>query len=96
MRSEKGLAIHKFLILIVVLMMFVGVTTYVVMQDNGIHEREIEPLVEKALTTNSAKKLVFKDTLKILILQKPSVLVSEPVKEKGSLKNPSVEKIYLS
>lgn len=52
MRSEKGLAIHKFLILIVVLMMFVGVTTYVVMQDNGIHEREIEPLVEKALTTN--------------------------------------------
>ena len=52
MRSEKGLATHKFLILIVVLMMFVGVTTYVVMQDNGIHEREIEPLVEKALTTN--------------------------------------------
>ena len=52
MRSEKGLAIHKFLILIVVLMMFVGVTTYVVIQDNGIHEREIEPLVEKALTTN--------------------------------------------
>ncbi|MBQ7410369.1 MAG: hypothetical protein IJW20_03195 [Clostridia bacterium] len=45
MKSQKGMAIQKFVVLIVVLMMLLGVTTYVVMQDNGIYEREVEPLV---------------------------------------------------
>ncbi len=52
MRSEKGLATQKFLVLIVVLLMFLGVTTFVVMQDNGIYDREIKPLLENSKTTN--------------------------------------------
>lgn len=46
MRSQKGMSIVKFLIFIVVMMLLLGVTTYVVVQDNGIYEREIKPLIE--------------------------------------------------
>ncbi len=53
MRSEKGMATQKFLVLIVVLLMFLGVTTFVVMQDNGIYDREIKPLLEKSATTTN-------------------------------------------
>ena len=52
MRSEKGLAIQKFLVILVALLMLLGVTTFVVMQDNGIYDREIKPLLEKSATTN--------------------------------------------
>lgn len=52
MRSEKGLAIQMFLVVLVALLMLLGVTTYVVMQDNGIYDREIKPLLEKSATTN--------------------------------------------
>lgn len=45
MKSQKGMAMHKFLVLIVALMLLLGVTTYVVVQDNGIYEREVKPLV---------------------------------------------------
>ena len=54
MRSEKGLAIQKFLVILVALLMLLGVTTLVVMQDNGIYDREIKPLLEKSATTNEA------------------------------------------
>ena len=53
MRSEKGLAIQKFLVILVALLMLLGVTTLVVMQDNGIYDREIKPLLEKSATTSS-------------------------------------------
>lgn len=46
MRSQNGMSIVKFLIFIVVMMLLLGVTTYVVVQDNGIYEREIKPLIE--------------------------------------------------
>ncbi len=52
MRSEKGLGIVRLVIFIVALMLLLGVTTYVVMQDNGIYEREIKPLLEKNTSTN--------------------------------------------
>ena len=52
MRSEKGLATQKFLVILVALLMLLGVTTLVVMQDNGIYEREIKPLLEKNTSTN--------------------------------------------
>lgn len=45
MKSQKGMAIQKFVVLIVALMLLLGVTTYVVVQDNGIYEREVKPLV---------------------------------------------------
>ncbi len=45
MKSQNGLALHKFVVIIVVLMLILGATTYVVMQDNGIYEREVKPLV---------------------------------------------------
>lgn len=46
MKSENGMSIVKFLIVIVVLMLLLGVTAYVVIQDNGIYEREVKPLLE--------------------------------------------------
>ena len=55
MKSQKGMAIHKFVVLIVVLVMILGATAYVVLQDNGIYEREVKHLVnnlvEEAKTT---------------------------------------------
>lgn len=49
MKSQKGMAIQKFVVLIVALMLLLGVTTYVVMQDNGIYEREVKPLINNQL-----------------------------------------------
>ena len=49
MKSQKGMAIQKFVLLIVALMLLLGVTTYVVMQDNGIYEREVKPLINNQL-----------------------------------------------
>lgn len=46
MRSQSGMSILKFLILIVVLMLLFAVTAFVVLQDNGIYEREVKPLIE--------------------------------------------------
>lgn len=55
MKSQNGMAIHKFVVLIVVLVMILGATAYVVLQDNGIYDREVKPLVnnivEEAKTT---------------------------------------------
>ncbi len=55
MKSQSGMAIQKFVVLIVVLVMILGATVYVVFQDNGIYEREVKPLVnnlvEEARTT---------------------------------------------
>lgn len=53
MRSEKGMSPVKFLIFLAVMMLFLGVTTYVVMQENGIYDREIKPLLQnQAENTN--------------------------------------------
>lgn len=52
MRSEKGLGIVRLVIFIVAMMLLLGVTTYVVVQDNGIYDREIRPLLEKSSNTN--------------------------------------------
>lgn len=43
---------QRLLVFLVVMMMLLGVTTYVVMQDNGIYEREIKPMLEKSTSTN--------------------------------------------
>ena len=32
--------------------LFLGVATYVVVQDNGVYDREIKPLLEKSNTVN--------------------------------------------
>lgn len=52
MRSEKGIGIVRLVIFIVAMMFLLGVTTYVVVQDNGIYEREIKPLFENSTNTN--------------------------------------------
>lgn len=52
MRSEKGLGIVRLVIFIVAMMFLLGVTTYVVVQDNGIYDREIKPLLKKSSITN--------------------------------------------
>lgn len=49
MKSQKGMAMQKFVVLIVVLMLLLGVTTYIVVQDNGIYEREVKPLINNQL-----------------------------------------------
>lgn len=46
MNTQKGIGMVKLIIFIVSMMLLLGVTTYVVMQDNGIYEREIKPLIE--------------------------------------------------
>lgn len=48
MRSEKGLTIQRLVVFIVAMMLLLGVTTYVVVQDNGIYDREIKPLLENS------------------------------------------------
>lgn len=55
MKSEKGMAPQKFLVLLVVATLFLGVATYVVFQDNGIYDREVKPLLEKSNTTNEVE-----------------------------------------
>ena len=58
MKSEKGMALPKLLVFLVVMTLFLGVATYVVVQDNGVYDREIKPLLEKTNTVNevSSKK----------------------------------------
>ena len=46
MNIQKGIGMVRLIIFIVAMMLLLGVTTYVVMQDNGIYEREIKPLIE--------------------------------------------------
>lgn len=46
MNTQKGIGMVRLIIFIVAMMLLLGVTTYVVMQDNGIYEREIKPLIE--------------------------------------------------
>lgn len=43
---------QRLVVFLAVMMMLLGVTTYVVMQDNGIYEREIKPMLEKSASTN--------------------------------------------
>lgn len=43
---------QKLVVFIAVMMMLLGVTTYVVFQDNGIYEREVKPLL-----TNEAEEV---------------------------------------
>ncbi len=52
MRSEKGMSSQRLLVFLVVMTLFVGVATYVVVQDNGVYDREIKPLLEKNVTVN--------------------------------------------
>ena len=52
MKSEKGMALPKLLVFLVVMTLFLGVATYVVEQDNGVYDREIKPLLEKSNTVN--------------------------------------------
>lgn len=49
MKSEKGLTIHKFVVLIVVLLLFLGPTVYVIVQDNGVYDRDIKPMIQNSL-----------------------------------------------
>ena len=55
MKSEKGMALPKLLVFIVVMTLFVGVATYVIVQDNGVYDREIKPLLEKSTTVNEVE-----------------------------------------
>ena len=55
MKSNKGMALPKLLVFIVVMTLFVGVATYVVVQDNGVYDREIKPLLEKETTVNEVE-----------------------------------------
>lgn len=55
MRSQKGIGLVRLVIFIVAMMFLLGVTTYVVVQDNGIYDREIKPLLQNATEdTNTA------------------------------------------
>lgn len=45
MKSQKGFALLKLVLKIIVLMLLVGVTAYVVFQDNGIIDREEQNIV---------------------------------------------------
>lgn len=55
MKSNKGMALPKLLVFIVVMTLFVGVATYVIVQDNGVYDREIKPLLEKSTTVNEVE-----------------------------------------
>lgn len=52
MKSEKGMTIQRLVVFIAAMMLLLGVTTYVVVQDNGIYDREIKPLLENSTNTN--------------------------------------------
>ena len=78
MRSEKGLAIQKFLVILVALLMLLGVTTFVVMQDNGIYDREIKPLLQNQTedTTLQTKIKLAKVEEKLHKINRPLGLAS--------------------
>lgn len=52
MKSEKGMSIVRFVAYIVATLLFLGVCVYVIVQDNGIYDREIKPLLENRTSTN--------------------------------------------
>lgn len=49
MRSQKGIGLVRLVIFIVAMMLLLGVTTYVVMQENGIYDREVRPVINNYL-----------------------------------------------
>lgn len=49
MRSQKGIGLVRLVIFIVAMMLLLGVTTYVVMQENGIYDREVKPVINNYL-----------------------------------------------
>ena len=49
MRSQKGIGHVRLVIFIVAMMLLLGVTTYVVMQENGIYDREVKPVINNYL-----------------------------------------------
>ena len=49
MRSQKGIGLVRSVIFIVAMMLLLGVTTYVVMQENGIYDREVKPVINNYL-----------------------------------------------
>lgn len=55
MRSQKGIGLVRLVIFIICMMLLLGVTTYVVMQDNGIYEREFKPLIENHTEKDAEK-----------------------------------------
>lgn len=46
MKSQKGVGLLQLVIIVVVLMLLLGVTTYVVFQDNGIIDREEQNIIK--------------------------------------------------
>jgi hypothetical protein len=49
MRSQKGIGLVRLVIFIVAMMLLLGVTTYVVVQENGIYDREVRPIINNYL-----------------------------------------------
>lgn len=49
MKSQKGIGLVRLVIFIVAMMLLLGVTTYVVMQENGIYDREVRPVINNYL-----------------------------------------------
>lgn len=52
MKSQKGIGLLQLVLIIVVLMLLVGVTTYVVFQDNGIVDREEQKAIQTIESDN--------------------------------------------
>ena len=48
MKSENGMVLHKFVLLIICLMIIGGIAFYVIIQENGVVDTQI-----KKMTTNS-------------------------------------------
>ncbi len=46
MKSEKGLGMVRLVIFLVAMMLLLGVTGYVVFQENGIYDRELKPVID--------------------------------------------------
>lgn len=46
MKTECGKARVILVLRCAILMLFLGLTTYVIFQDNGIYDREIQPIIE--------------------------------------------------
>ena len=60
MKSEEGIGLVRLVIFIIVMMFLLGVTGYVVLQDNGIYEREVKPLFENRTEETDANTSVTK------------------------------------
>lgn len=58
MKSEKGMGRVRFVILLIVLLLLLGPTVYVIIQENGVYEREVQPLIENAVQdSNTTEEL---------------------------------------